>query len=183
MEVKRPKLWQALLACLPAALLPPAALPDGLNERIEELNSKCRGGSGDDPRTIAACEERDRLFRQAKTVDPLNPQALEVALVECDDVGLARGDSNWASKCKAAVTNSFARLDHHRQNPMNKRHIWAACAMASGFSYASTPWTIQSFDVCVYRMMERCNAGAKDGNAASEMSCVRAIHSLGWTQN
>lgn len=29
-----------------------------------EANSQCRGGSGDNPATLAACDQRDRLFRE-----------------------------------------------------------------------------------------------------------------------
>jgi len=30
----------------------------------EQLNDKCRGGSGDDPSTTKACDQRDGLFKQ-----------------------------------------------------------------------------------------------------------------------
>lgn len=33
-----------------------------LIEKVEILNDKCRGGSGDDPKTMKACEDRDNLI-------------------------------------------------------------------------------------------------------------------------
>lgn len=41
----------------------PGRLTDGdLLKRFESLNGKCRGGSGDDPATKAACDSRDATF-------------------------------------------------------------------------------------------------------------------------
>ncbi len=35
-----------------------------LIDKEETLNDKCRGGSGDDPETISACDERDHIFKE-----------------------------------------------------------------------------------------------------------------------
>lgn len=35
-----------------------------LMKQEEELNEQCRGGSGDSPKTMAACEKRDKVFDQ-----------------------------------------------------------------------------------------------------------------------
>lgn len=38
--------------------------PDTLIARWGEQNSQCRGGSGDDPKTMAACRERGKTGRE-----------------------------------------------------------------------------------------------------------------------
>lgn len=40
------------------------AKPASLIKAWTELNSQCRGGSGDDPRTMEACERRDEVGRR-----------------------------------------------------------------------------------------------------------------------
>lgn len=35
-----------------------------LIEKSEQLNDRCRGGSGDDPRTMKACDQRDALMEK-----------------------------------------------------------------------------------------------------------------------
>lgn len=42
----------------------PASRPDGLIAKWTTQNSQCRGGSGDDPRTTAACRERSKTGRE-----------------------------------------------------------------------------------------------------------------------
>lgn len=37
-----------------------------LMKQEEELNGQCRGGSGDSPKTMAACEKRDKVLDQIK---------------------------------------------------------------------------------------------------------------------
>jgi hypothetical protein len=47
------------------------SLPDNfqaLNSRWQELNSRCRGGSGDDPRTHEACQRRNAVEQQIKNL-------------------------------------------------------------------------------------------------------------------
>jgi hypothetical protein len=44
-----------------------ASAAESAAEKIERLHDRCRGGSGDDPKTMKACDERDRLIKsQAK---------------------------------------------------------------------------------------------------------------------
>lgn len=45
---------------------PPPKDIAALIAREEELNDKCRGGSGDNPATMKACDERDVLVKQLK---------------------------------------------------------------------------------------------------------------------
>jgi hypothetical protein len=40
---------------------------DVLIAQEEELNHKCRGGSGDEPATMKACDERDAIVEKLKT--------------------------------------------------------------------------------------------------------------------
>ena len=49
-----------------AAYYPPAKIQK-IIELYEVLNDKCRGGSGDDPRTGQTCDKRDALYQQIKT--------------------------------------------------------------------------------------------------------------------
>ncbi len=37
-----------------------------LLKRVAELNTRCRGGSGDDPDTLAACDARDVLVEELR---------------------------------------------------------------------------------------------------------------------
>ncbi len=39
---------------------------NALKKREDQLNDKCRGGSGDDPATEKACDDRDKVFAQLK---------------------------------------------------------------------------------------------------------------------
>lgn len=41
-----------------------APRPDGLIAKWTAQNSQCRGGHGDDPKTMAACRERSRTGRE-----------------------------------------------------------------------------------------------------------------------
>lgn len=44
-----------------------ASAAESVDQKIERLHDRCRGGSGDDPKTMKACDERDRLIKsQAK---------------------------------------------------------------------------------------------------------------------
>jgi hypothetical protein len=55
-----------LLLAAPAAAQP---RPDGLLALESQANALCRGGSGDDPQTIQACEVRDDLVRRLLALD------------------------------------------------------------------------------------------------------------------
>lgn len=48
-----------------AAYFPPKEVQK-LIEQVETLNDKCRGGSGDDPATIKACDTRDQLAEKVE---------------------------------------------------------------------------------------------------------------------
>lgn len=37
-----------------------------LRQEFNDLNNRCRGGSGDNPRTQEACDKRDAVFKQLK---------------------------------------------------------------------------------------------------------------------
>ena len=52
----------SIMLCSAAAQAAGDTTPALLREQAE-LNSLCRGGSGDDPRTIAACKKRDAVSR------------------------------------------------------------------------------------------------------------------------
>ncbi|MEE7456353.1 hypothetical protein MPAR168_06155 [Methylorubrum populi] len=52
---------RCLILLAAAALTGPAAAAPSLLEDWAALNSACRGGRGDDPRTLEACTRRDAL--------------------------------------------------------------------------------------------------------------------------
>lgn len=62
------KLVPILIVC--AALLPLSAVAQSRNDprTMQRLwyqaNEQCRGGSGDDPRTLAACDEREAYSKR-----------------------------------------------------------------------------------------------------------------------
>jgi hypothetical protein len=47
----------------PVATTPPRDV-EALMARQRQLNGRCRGGSGDDPATTRACDERDAVMKQ-----------------------------------------------------------------------------------------------------------------------
>lgn len=54
-----------LLPALAGAILPAsAAQAEASIDQWKALNSQCRGGSGDDPATQRACDQRDALTRK-----------------------------------------------------------------------------------------------------------------------
>lgn len=61
-------------ACLAAALLAPAAASarsdasEALIAEWTDLNSTCRGGSGDDPKTMKACDAREAVSAKLKNL-------------------------------------------------------------------------------------------------------------------
>lgn len=55
------------ILCLIFPLLTYAATDESLIQQVESLNSQCRGGSGDNPATIKACEKRDKLVDVLKS--------------------------------------------------------------------------------------------------------------------
>ena len=54
----------ALAGCRPADRPSASADVQALVARAEALNSACRGGRGDDPATVRACDDRDAAVRQ-----------------------------------------------------------------------------------------------------------------------
>lgn len=50
------------LILLISPLLTNAAAEENLIKQADKLNDQCRGGSGDNPATIKACDKRDKLF-------------------------------------------------------------------------------------------------------------------------
>lgn len=64
------KLPMALIILAVVPLVSQAAEPPkdvaSLIAKEEQLNDKCRGGSGDDQATMKACEERDEIFKQIR---------------------------------------------------------------------------------------------------------------------
>lgn len=47
-----------------AGLAEAGAKPGALIKQWTDLNSRCRGGSGDDPKTMQACEQRDAVGKR-----------------------------------------------------------------------------------------------------------------------
>jgi hypothetical protein len=47
---------------------PSAEAPTALLAEFEALNGACRGGRGDDPRTVEACAERDAAYRRLEAL-------------------------------------------------------------------------------------------------------------------
>ncbi len=67
---------------------PPAAQrPDKLIDEFDKLNSRCRGGSGDDPKTHLACDERDPVEQKIKKAGwcwgPDNAAGYEKSWIAC----------------------------------------------------------------------------------------------------
>lgn len=55
-------------ACLAAEFVPSDA-PPGIKaaiDKAEDLNDKCRGGSGDNPKTMGLCDQRDKAYTEIK---------------------------------------------------------------------------------------------------------------------
>ncbi|WP_151743011.1 MULTISPECIES: hypothetical protein [unclassified Acinetobacter] len=48
-----------------AGYFPPKEIQKQI-EQVEKLNDKCRGGSGDDPATIKACDKRDQFVKNVE---------------------------------------------------------------------------------------------------------------------
>lgn len=59
----------ALILGLKPAAPPPAIADADLLETYREFNGRCRGGSGDNPATWQACNERDRLGKELEARD------------------------------------------------------------------------------------------------------------------
>ncbi len=54
-----------LLSATPLAAKQPRA---ALEKAYLELNEQCRGGSGDDPDTLKACDEREKVSAQLRQI-------------------------------------------------------------------------------------------------------------------
>lgn len=173
-------------------------------KEIEVLHGRCRGGSGDNPSTWGACRKRDALVKAAQDdgwcigsggqwqkcaaasddtpmIAPLNPGALGVALQRCSDRAVASADRPKAFKdCSELTEYLFGFLDKIRVAPSMRPHVWGACAEASGYTSRSDPDTILLFAGCAGLMSKRCLVGSVAGAELDQMSCMAAIHELGW---
>lgn len=50
----------------PTPLKPPVLTVSEMITAVEDLNGRCRGGSGDDPATMVACDQRDQMMDALK---------------------------------------------------------------------------------------------------------------------
>lgn len=174
-------IWRAVLHLATAAVMSSNAAADqSLSDRISELHSQCRSSSGDLLATIRACQERDRLLKTRPGLDPLNPQALAIAVSACQEQGLARGNQAWAKRCTQQATSAFSALETHRTDPLMTQYIWGACHSASGYGDFISPETVSAFALCAERMMKRCNEGYGNGYQLTPTACMSAIRSMGW---
>lgn len=198
-------IWRtALIGSVAVAFALQAHAQPANSKTIEALNGRCRGGSGDQPSTWDACRKRDALVKAAEDegwcvgnrgnwqrcqtsaesasgIPPLNPGALGVALQRCSDRSVASADRPKAFKdCSDLTEYLFGFLDKIRVAPNMRPHVWGACAEASGYTSRVDPDTILLFAGCAGLMSKRCLVGSVVGGELDQMSCMAAIHELGW---
>lgn len=102
----------------------------------------------------------------------------------CSDRAVASADRPRAFKDCADLTESmFTTLDELRQMPRMRPHIWGACADASGYTSRVDPDTILLFAGCAGLMSKRCLVGSVVGGELDQLSCMAAIHELGWVSD
>lgn len=84
----------------------PAGTDDDLLKKVEALNGKCRGGSGSDPATMTACDERDAIVTVLKERGwcwgPSNVAEYQKSWQRCSGAGAATASTPLA-KCMAAI--------------------------------------------------------------------------------
>lgn len=114
-------------------------------------------------------------------IAPLNPGALGVALQRCSDRAVAAPDRQKSFEdCSDLTSYLFNFLDQLRQAPHMRHYVWGACAEASGYTSRVDPDTILLFAGCAGLMSKRCLVGSVTGGELDQMSCMAAIHELGW---
>ena len=119
--------------------------------------------------------------QEVTEIAPLNPGALGVALQRCSDRAVASADRPKAFRtCADFTTDTFKFLDELRLMPRMRPHIWGACAEASGYTSRVDPDTILLFAGCAGLMSKRCLVGSVVGGELDQVSCMAAIHELGW---
>lgn len=84
----------------------------------EELNSRCRGGSGDDPKTMTACDQRDRLLEQLKDAGTCwgNPHDPNQAGYEKTWQPCGQGNTENAKSPNPTDASALYRLAHPDAN-------------------------------------------------------------------
>lgn len=84
----------------------PAGTDDDLLKKVEALNGKCRGGSGSDPATMTACDQRDAIVTVLKERGwcwgPSNVAEYQKSWQRCSGGGAATASAPLA-KCLASM--------------------------------------------------------------------------------
>jgi uncharacterized protein len=88
------------------ATQPPATTDADLLKQVDELNSKCRGGSGDNPATMAACDQREvavsTLKERGWCWGPANVAEYQKSWQRCSGTGTATA-ATPSAKCLASM--------------------------------------------------------------------------------
>ncbi|MBS4049990.1 MAG: hypothetical protein KGZ69_02155 [Methylomonas sp.] len=115
-----------------------------LIDKEELLNDECRGGNGDDPKTMAACDERDKVFNKLK----------EIGWCWGPDDAIG-ADKKWIP-CNDAITNGKKDASQKDQthNPASKQktnQVKIDCSLFDGYKLGMT---IDEFKANYYKLYQ-----------------------------